>query len=288
MVKTVVAVWLGSALMLSATASGHELKVVQGFNNPESVLADRAGRVFVSEIGEFDQDGDGQISVIEPDGQRRVLASGMNDPKGLALIGRDLYVTDKDRILKVDGDGQWEVLVDKGAFPASPRFLNDLEPDYEGKYLYVSDSGDIANQGGTSGAIYRVILATNKVETVISHQLDDRIKAPNGLWMDDTGEVLIFADFARGVLYKLDLLNRHLIELATGLGSSDGVAMGANRKLYVSDYVGGKVFSLNMEDEVALEHEGFQSAADIGVTPDGKILLIPDMKAGTVTWLHLH
>lgn len=288
MVKTVVAALLGSALMFSGVASGHEVKVVKGFKNPESVLADKAGRVFVSEIGEFDKDGDGQISVIEPDGKRSVFAKGMNDPKGLALVGSELYVADKDRILKVDKDGEWVVLADKSAFPVPPSFLNDLEPDYEGKYLYVSDSGDIANQGGASGAIYRITLATSKVDTVIHHQHDARIKAPNGLWMDDTGEVLIYVDFASGVLYKLDLLNRHLIELAKGFGGGDGLALGANRKLYISDYINGKVFSLSIDDEVTLEHEGFQSAADIGITPDGKALLVPDMKAGTVTWLHLH
>ena len=28
----------------------------------------------------------------------------------------------------------------------------------------------------------------------------------------------------------------------------------------------------------------FQSAADIALMPDGKTLLVPDMKAGTLTW----
>lgn len=286
--KTVIGSLVGSLLMMSGLASGHEVQVVKGFKNPESVVADKAGNIYVSEIGEFGKDGDGQISVIGPDGKRKVFAQGMDDPKGLALVGDDLYVADKDRILKVGKDGKWTVLVDKTAFPALPQFLNDLEPDFAGKYLYVSDSGDIFNQGGTTGAIYRMILATGKVDTVINHQQDARIKAPNGLWMDDTGETLIYVDYASGVLYKLDLLNRHLIELANGFGGGDGIALGANKKLYISDYNSGKVFSLSIEDEVKLEMEGFQSAADIGVTRDGKTLLIPDMKAGTVTWRHLH
>ncbi|MCB5191713.1 SMP-30/gluconolactonase/LRE family protein [Methylobacillus arboreus] len=286
--KTVVTALLGSLLMASGLAWAHDVKVVTGFKNPESVVVDKVGRVYVSEIGEFDKDGDGQISVIDADGKPKVFAKGLNDPKGLAFVGNDLYVADKDRILKIGKDGQWTVLVDKGAFPSLPKFLNDLEPDFAGDYLFVSDSGDIANQGGTSGAIYRITLATGKVSTVINHQQDARIKSPNGLWMDDTGEVLIYVDFASGILYKLDLLNRHLIELANGFGGGDGLALGANKKLYISDYVNGKVFSLSVEDEVKLEKQGFQSAADIGITPDGKTLLVPDMKAGTVTWVHLH
>lgn len=281
-------VLLGALLAAAGVANAHEVKVLDGFKNPESVLVDNAGRVYVSEIGEFGKDEDGKISVIEPDGKRKVFAQGMNDPKGLALVGDHVYVADKDRILKVSKDGQWMVLADKQAFPVLPQFLNDLEPDFAGKYLYVSDSGDIFNQGGTTGAIYRVTLATGKVDTVINHHQDARIKAPNGLWMDDTGETLIYVDYASGVLYKLDLLNRHLIELASGFGGGDGIALGTGNKLYISDYTNGKVFSLDIEDNVTLEMEGFQHAADIGVTPDGKTLLIPDMKAGTVTWRHLH
>lgn len=278
----------GALLSVAGLAHAHEVKVLKGLKNPESVVVDKAGQVYVSEIGEFNRDGDGKITVIGADGKPKVFAKGMNDPKGLAFVGDDLYVTDRDRILKVDQDGKWSVLVDKAAFPVPPKFLNDLEPDFAGKHLFVSESGDIFKQGGGVGAIYKITLATGQVSTVINHQQDARVLAPNGLWMDDTGETLIYVDYGSGILYKLDLLNRHLIELARGFGGGDGLVLGPDRKLFISDYDNGKVFSLSIDDEVSLEHEGFQSAADIGITPDGKILLVPDMKAGTLTWLHLH
>lgn len=285
-------IWISSlyAVLLSAAglAQAHEVKVLKGLKNPESVVVDKAGRIYISEIGEFNHDGDGKITVVGTDGKAKVFAQGMNDPKGLAFVGDDLYVTDRDRILKVGKDGKWTVLVDKAAFPVPPKFLNDLEPDFAGKHLFVSESGDIFKQGGGAGAIYKITLATGQVSTVINHQQDARILAPNGLWMDDTGETLIYVDYGSGILYKLDLLNRHLIELARGFGGGDGLVLGPNNKLYISDYEHGKVFSLSVDDKVTLEHEGFQSAADIGITPDGKILLVPDMKAGTLTWLHLH
>lgn len=277
---------IGALLMNAVMVQAHETQVAQGLKNPESVAVAKDGQIYVSEIGEFEKDGDGKISVIGKDGKLKVFASGLNDPKGLAFIGEVLYVADKDRILKVDKGGKWKVFVDKTAFPAPPKFLNDLEPDLAGN-LYVSDSGDIANQGGDSGAIYKID-AQGKLSTVINHQQDPRVKAPNGLLMDDTGDMLMFVDFASGVLYRLDIPNRHLIELAKGFGGADGIVLGADHHLYITDYVNGKVFSVSVEDEVKLVKQGLQSAADLGITPDGKTLLVPDMKAGTVTSIHLH
>lgn len=277
---------LSSLLINAPLVQAHDAQVLKGFKNPESVAVGKDGRVYVSEIGEFEKDGDGKVSVVGKDGKTQVFASGLNDPKGLAFIGDYLYVADKDRILKIGKDGKWTVFVDKTAFPAVPKFLNDLEPDLAGN-LYVSDSGDIANQGGDSGAIYKID-SSGKLSTVINHQQDARVKAPNGLLMDDTGDMLMFVDFASGVLYRLDIPNRHLIELAKGFGGGDGIVLGANHHLYITDYVGGKVFSVSLDDEVKLVKQGLQSAADLGITPDGKTLLVPDMKAGTVTWIHLH
>lgn len=277
---------LALLLMASGIAHAHDAKKLSGFKAPESVVADKQGRVFVSEIGEFNKDGDGQISVVSSSGRVKVFAKGMNDPKGLALIGEHLYVADKDRILKVAPNGKWTVFVEKTAFPTPPLFLNDLEPDLQGN-LYVSESGDIEKKGGTAGAIYKINPA-GKVTTVINHQQNPRIMAPNGLLMDDTGDMLIFVDFATGILYRLDIPNQHLIQLAEGFGGGDGLVLAANNSIYISDFLNGKIYSLSIEDEVKLVKEGFQSAADIGITPDGKTLLVPDMKAGTVTWVHLH
>ncbi|MCB5184753.1 SMP-30/gluconolactonase/LRE family protein [Methylobacillus gramineus] len=277
---------LALLLMASGIAHAHDAKKLSGFKAPESVVVDKQGRVFVSEIGEFNKDGDGQISVVSSSGKVKVFAKGMNDPKGLAFIGEHLYVADKDRILKVAPNGKWTVFVEKTAFPTPPLFLNDLEPDLQGN-LYVSESGDIEKKGGAAGAIYKINPA-GKVTTLINHQQNPRIMAPNGLLMDDTGDMLIFVDFATGILYRLDIPNQHLIQLAEGFGGGDGLVLAANNSIYISDFLNGKIYSLSIEDEVKLVKEGFQSAADIGITPDGKTLLVPDMKAGTVTWVHLH
>src|SRR3990167_9346610 len=120
-------------LLLSGTvAQAEETKTITGLKTPESAVAGRDGRIYVSEINEFGKDGDGQISVIDKDGKATVFATGMDDPKGLAMIGKDLYVADKARILKVAPDGKWQVFAAADAFPATPQFFNDLESDRQG------------------------------------------------------------------------------------------------------------------------------------------------------------
>ncbi len=252
---------------------------VSGLKMPESVIQAQDGRIFVSEINEFGKDGDGQISVIDKSGKLSIFATGMDDPKGMAIIGDNLYVADKNRILKVNADGNWQVFVAAEAFPSIPQFHNDLERDLQGNYLYVSDSGDLEK----GGAIYRISL-DGQVETVIDHTRDARILAPNGLLMDDSGDVLLFVDFSSGVLYSYNMKTDVLTDLAEGLGGADGLVHHPNNLMFVSDWKNGKVYSV-LHDEVKLVKDGFQAAADIALTTDGKYILVPDMKAGELHWV---
>ncbi|MEQ1600749.1 MAG: gluconolaconase [Methylophilaceae bacterium] len=271
------------SVALSATAvQAEELKKVTGLKTPESVIADKKGHIFISEIGEFGKDGDGQISVVGKDGKLSVFAKGLDDPKGLAIIGDDLYVADNHRIIKITPNGKWQVFVAASAFPEQPQFLNDLERDLAGKYLYVSDSGDLKGKGG---AIYRISL-DGKVTTVINQAGDARVQGPNGLLMDDTGEVLTYVDFVSGILYTLNFKSGKLTDVAEGFGGGDGVVHHPNGLIYVSDWKNGKVFSVH-HDQVKLIKDGFKAAADIALSADGKYILVPDMTAGELIWLPL-
>ena len=127
--------FVGASLVLA-----EELKKVSGFNMPESVVVAKDGRIYVSEIGVFGKDG--QISVIEKNGEVKVFATGLDDPKGLAIIGKDLFVADNHQVIKVNPKGEVSVFAPASAFPEQPLFLNDLEADKKGN-LYVSDSGDL-------------------------------------------------------------------------------------------------------------------------------------------------
>ncbi|MEZ0232986.1 MAG: SMP-30/gluconolactonase/LRE family protein [Methylophilaceae bacterium] len=280
--KTILRSTLLAALLVSASmATAHEIKNITGFKTPESVITGKDGRVYVSEIGEFNKDGDGQISVIDADGKVSVFASGMDDPKGLAFIGKDLYVADKVRILKITPDGKWTVLAAKEAFPETPQFLNDLVADKKGN-LYVSDSGDMT----TGGAIYKVDSA-GKVKLITSTKQDDRIQAPNGLLLEGKDH-LLEVDFATGELYRVNIASGALTKIAEGFGGGDGLVRAKDGQLYISDFKGGKVYKADWQGHVELIKEGYQQSADIVLSADGKSLIVPEMKTGTVIWLHLH
>ncbi|MCX7627796.1 MAG: SMP-30/gluconolactonase/LRE family protein [Methylophilaceae bacterium] len=252
-------------------------RVVTGLKNPESVLVTAGGRIYVSEIGEFGKDGDGRISLIEG-GRAKPFATGMDDPKGLAMIGDALYVADKTRILKVERNGKWRVFVPADAFPAKPQFLNDLAADKSGN-LYVSDSGDLNGKGG---AVYR-ISPQGKVSVVVSDE-DKRVLAPNGL-LPEGEEKMLMVDFFSGVLYRITLKTGGMVQVAEGFGGGDGLARDRRGVLWISDWKNGRVFSLKKDGTLKLVKAGYQSAADIALSPDGKFILVPDMKAGELHWL---
>jgi hypothetical protein len=285
MTKHTLLALLLSAFIPVAQAAPLSTQKISGLKMPESVVQATDGRVFVSEINGFGVDGDGQISVIEA-GQVKLFAKGLDDPKGLAIIGQALFVADNKRILKLalsgPKQGQAEVFAAATAFPVTPLFLNDLEADLAGN-LYVSDSGDLKGKGG---AVYQ-INAQGQVRLLINGQQDSRILAPNGLLMDDTGDVLMVVDFASGILYSYNLATKQLLDIADGFGGGDGVVHHANGIMFVSDWKNGKVFRLDMNGEVTALAATYQSAADIALTKDEKVLMVPDMKAGELDFIVL-
>jgi len=274
---------LGISLPTSAQETGSiHMQKISGLKMPESVVQGQDGKIYVSEINGFGKDGDGQITVIE-NGKARVFTSGLDDPKGLVIIGKYLYVADKTKILKIDMQGKVKVFADTNAFPELPLFLNDLEADIAGN-LYVSDSGDL---NGVGGAIYK-INAQGKVSLVLNNKQEPRLLAPNGLLMDDTGDVLTVVDFVSGVLYSINMKTHTFTNLAEGFGGGDGLVHHSSGKMYISDWKNGKVFSVNLAGEVAEIKAGYQSAADIALTRDERYLMVPDMKAGELDFISLH
>lgn len=281
-IATISALILGCQAPIKPMLYQHQK--VTGLKMPESVVQAKDGRIFISEIGEFGKDGDGQITVIDQHGKASVFASGLDDPKGLAIIGKNLYVADKTKIIKITPDGKTSGFIAASAFPGTPLFLNDLEADLQDN-LYVSDSGDLFKTG-KGGAIYK-INTQGQVTLLINDSQDARVKAPNGLLADDTGNVLLYVDFASGILYSLNMKTRQLTDIAEGFGGGDGLVHHSNGTMYVSDWKNGKVFSVDTKGDVVLVKGGYQSAADIAITKDEAYLLVPDMKAGELDFIPL-
>jgi gluconolactonase len=279
-----IAVALLAVLLASSRSPGAEPTTVGGLKNPESVAVGPGGKVYVTVIGDRDKLGDGTIAIVDRDsGKVTTFATGLDDPKGLVVVGELLYVADGRKVWKIDDKGKVEVFVAPEAFPRPPIYLNDIAYDGQGNF-YVSDSGD---RLGGKGAVFRID-ANKKTTLVLDGELTSpQIAVPNGLLVDDP-EHLWVADFGLGYLYRYDLITGTAQRICGGFGGADGLARIPGGALFVSDRRYGRIFQLDSELEPpGLLTVKYRSPADISVTPDGKMLLIPDANAGTLTWLPL-
>ena len=245
---------------------------ITGLKTPESVVQAKDGSIYISEIVEFGKDGDGQISKVDKKGNVTVFAKGMDDPKGLAMIGDKLYVADKNRVLEVSKDGSWQVYGAQMAFPGTPVFLNDIATDKLGN-LYVSDSGDLKS----GGQIFKIAKGGAPI-TILADSKNPDILAPNGLLFEGRNN-LLSVDFESGILYRVNLSTGATTKIAEGFGGGDGMVKTKAGKIIISDWKNGKIYEL-VAGKARLMKDGYKAAADIALTNDGKYLMVPDMKAG--------
>jgi glucose/arabinose dehydrogenase/sugar lactone lactonase YvrE len=275
--------WLGLALVICMTVSRAGAQqtpqvLVRGLKNPESVVLNPQGQMFVSTMGEPDRDGDGTVVKIE-DGKIVPFASGFDDPKGLIALQRWLFVADKTRVWRIDDSGKAEVFAPASAFPTPPVDLNDMDVDLETGMLYVSDSG---NGQGEKGAVYR-ISPQGAVSLILDKKRFPGLHTPNGMLLDGAHHLLL-ADFGTGILYRIKLADNSVEKIAEGLGAADGLGWDQFGRLFVSDWRGGRVFAIARPgDKPVLLAQGFTNAADLFVDPAKPRLLIPDMGGGTVS-----
>ena len=289
---------LALVLVAAPTASaqnGPPRPIVTGLVNPESVVVgpgpDR--KVFVTIIGEFDKDGDGAVMVLEPGGKAVPFVTGLDDPKGIAVFQNWLYLTDKTKVLRINAaakEPKAEVFAAAEKFPSPPIFLNDIHVDPENGAVYVSDSG----KDGKGGAVYRITgvnpkgKGPAKINATVSVVIDQKklpgLIKPNGVMSDGTSFLLV-ADFDAGVLYRVKLADGTAEKVAEGMDGADGITWDHYGHLFVSSWKTGKVFGIAKPGEKPVEvvSKGLQSAADTCLDPTGKFLLVPDMKAGTLT-----
>ena len=252
---------------------------ITGLKTPESVVQAKDGAIYISEIGAPDTKGDGQISKVDKKGNVTIFAKGMDDPKGLAMIGDKLYVADVNRVLEVSKDGTWQVYGAQMAFPATPVFLNDLEADKLGN-LYVSDSGNLKS----GGVIYKIAKGGAPI-TVITDSKNPDILAPNGLLFEGRNN-LLSVDFESGILYRVNLTTGATTKVAEGFGGGDGLVKTKAGKIIISSWKTGIIYEV-VAGKARVIKEGYKAAADIALSTDSKLLMVPDMKAGELDFVEI-
>jgi len=264
----------------TATGAPTRTATIAGFQTPESVLWDSTLDVyFVSNINgnPMAKDGNGYISVIDPSGTIRdsVFIKGMNAPKGMAVVGDTLWVTDIDVIRGFNA--RTEAPVATVSIPGAV-FLNDIVAAPDGS-LYITDT---AIRFGASGPehvghdrIFRVA-PDRKVSIALE---SDSLGRPNGITYDRANGRYIVVPFGVGKIFSWKP-DSDPTTLASGPGQFDGVEVAGNA-IWVSSWADSSIYRY-VDGQGTNAIKGVPSPADIGYDAKRHRVLIPIFMANRV------
>ena len=250
------------------------------FQQPESVVYDSQRDVlFVSNVNgdATEANGNGYISQLSVDGKliEQHWLTGLDAPKGLAIVGDTLYVADINQLVAIDI--KHKKITQR--YPViNAKFLNDVAADSAGN-VYVSDM--------LTNTIHR--LTQGNIETWLH---DDALEYPNGLLVE--GDKLIVASWGNmtdgfatdiaGHLKSIDIASKKMQSLGdkTPIGNLDGLESDGQGNYFVTDWLVGKLLHITpagmSKTLISLE----PGSADLTVLPLQKLVIIPIMLSNNI------
>ncbi len=241
----------------------------------ESVMYDEARDMFYVSVMGGDDPGDGYIASITTDGKTadRGFITGLDEPKGSAVVGNIFYVSDGKELAEVNLDDKTVV---RHAAPGAV-FLNDVAADDEGN-IYISDTGQ--------SAIYRFDTDKNLTLWMKTNLLN----RPNGLLIE--GDTMYVASWgerqgegedatSNGRLLKVDMTS-HAVEAVTPVpvGNIDGVQRYGKDGFLISEWNGGKIYHVATDGAAREILAPGQSVGDILYHQGRKQLFLPMNRQG--------
>jgi glucose/arabinose dehydrogenase len=264
---------IGLLVVIASPASAGEGKLptplVSGLGKPRAVTIGLGGRIFV-----IDGDGDanGRVMVIEK-GKAIPFATDLDGPWGIASWTNWLLVSGKNRVWRIDGKGKAQVLANENAFPQKPEQLGGITVDENG-VLYVTD----LRRDGRS-AIYRID-PKGKVSLVVMSDGERPIQDMVNVLMDGKSHLLVQQLEAQ--LVRFNIAKGTSTALADNPGF--GLAWDDHGRLFFCSYRPGKLFAIPRPGEKPVElASGFTFPGFICYDRSSKSILVPDVRAGTVT-----
>ena len=272
---------LAALLPAAVAGAGTELWSLDGFRNPESVAWDaERGVLYISNVaGEpLERNGEGFLSIVSLDGEmiRPDWVTGLNAPKGLAVDGSTLYVTDIDRLVAIDLEsgtvaGTWQ--------GQDAIFLNDPAVAEDGR-VFVSDM--------LRHAIY--VLDGDSFSMWME---DEALQHPNGLKVEDARLIVApwgqdlqenFTTRVGGHLITVNLENREIAALGTGapVGNLDGLEPDGEGNWLVTDWIGGRLLRISPDGGFEELIDLPMGSADLEYVPGQRLAIIPLMLDGRV------
>jgi DNA-binding beta-propeller fold protein YncE len=226
---------------------------------PESVLYhEDQDVVYVANMNgnPSDKNGNGFISVLNPDGTVKVFKwiENLNAPKGMALYKGRLYVADIDQLVEIDIE-HGEILKKFDATDAV--FLNDVAACRNGM-IFVSDS--------RAAKIY--VLYKGQFTVWLE---GDPFAAPNGLFTEN-GDLFV----GDKSIYKVDISSKEVTQIVKDAGGVDGLEKN-NEGQFVFSHWAGRIFihkdgrNIKIHDSTAQEI----NSADIDFALKYNWLLVP-------------
>lgn len=269
------AIFLGASVVHAAPTVSLVWESTAELMAPEAVVHDTARDVlYVSNVNGApnDKDGNGFISRMRRDGSIEDLSwiAGMNAPKGMAISGDRLYVSDVDELIEIDLSANAIARRFRGE---GAQFLNDVAVDAAGN-VYVSD------------------MLTNRIYRFDGERFgvwleSPALENPNGLHVD--GDVLYvgcwgvmtdgFATKVPGRIKAVKIVDQSFSEFGgnSPVGNIDGLELLADGTMLATDWMAGKLLSITPSGEVSTLLTLKQGTADIGLIADDGLLLIPMM-----------
>lgn len=236
----------------------------------ESVLFDSSRNMLyvscINGVPPTAQDNDGFIALVNPaNGKIEDLlwVTDIDAPKGMALYGDLLYVTNIDEVVEISVNDA--VIINRYAVD-SAEFLNDMVLGEDGK-IYFSDSN--------TGKIH--VMEGGEISTWMD--LGEGV-GPNGLYIKD--QVMMVAGYSSGKLHAIDMTSREVSTVTDSIGAGDGVQV-YNDAVLVSNW-NGEIYTVFDDNsrELVLDTKENANAADILVLQDKSIVYVPTFFNNTV------
>ncbi len=225
---------------------------------PESVKYNAIkNEIYVSNINgkPLEKNGKGYIAKLALDGKivEKKWITGFHAPKGMGIIDDTLYVTDIDRVHKIDID-KGKVVKTYNAPKA--EFLNDIDIDASGT-IYISDMN--------TADIYVLQDDTLSVWLKLGYQ------SPNGLYLSN-GRLLVGT--SSGIV-AVNTRTKKVTPLEPHDRSIDGLKPLGKNSYIVSDW-DGKVEIIGKNPQVLVDKSDEKvNAADFEFISGMKLLLVP-------------
>lgn len=252
-----------------------------GFKSPDSVLSDpETSRLYVSNVNgtPSTKGGDGFISLLEPSGKpvdMHFIRSGRNGvrlsaPKGLALIGPDLYVADMHQVHRFDKTtAALKGTIDLKLLGA--KNLTGLAVGPDG-ILFVSDP--------TTSTIF-------EIDTLHQHQTAVHVRhkslgQPTSLLYDATHHRLLAACWQSGQLLFIGEDGKIFSLMKERFKRIKSLQFDREGHLLFASLVSGKIYRLRNYETLEVVRENLVTPANFGLDKDGRRLVVPSFRGNIV------